>query len=153
MATKARRAHGETQAIINNEIGIDRLCELILEGKSMEDICREFQIHHKSLLEWIAKDKERAAIVKEARAQSARTFEEKAERVISDARDPFELSKAKELAHHYRWRASKIGAKEYGDKVAIGGADDLPPIKTISDEQLTARIKRLQEKLNGTDKG
>ena len=40
---------------------------------------------------------------------------------IAQASDPFELAKAKELAHHYRWRASKIAPKLYGDKQSVEG--------------------------------
>jgi hypothetical protein len=40
---------------------------------------------------------------------------------IAQAGDPFELAKAKELAHHYRWRASKIAPKLYGDKQSVEG--------------------------------
>jgi hypothetical protein len=39
--------------------------------------------------------------------------------------------------------------KIYGDKLALGGADDLPPIKTMPDAQLLARIEALQAQLNG----
>lgn len=149
----AKRAYGETQAILNDDLGIERLCDMILAGNLIEEICRELGVGHASLIDWVAKDEQRSKLTKEARIHSARTFEEKAEQVIRDAADPFQLAKAKELAHHYRWRASKIAPRDYGDKVAIGGADDLPPIKTVSDEQLLARIKRLQDKMNDADKG
>lgn len=38
--------------------------------------------------------------------------------------------------------------KIYGDKLALGGADDLPPIKTMPDAQLLSRIEALQAKMN-----
>ena len=48
---------------------------------------------------------------------------------------------------------AKWDPRRYGDKLAIGGADDLPPIKTATDEQLMARIRALQAKLNGAEQG
>lgn len=36
-----------------------------------------------------------------------------------------------------KWYASKLAPKKYGDKVAVGGADDLPPIKSSIDVTLT----------------
>lgn len=30
----------------------------------------------------------------------------------------------------YQWRASKLAPKKYGDKLAVGGDPDAPPIKT-----------------------
>jgi hypothetical protein len=44
---------------------------------------------------------------------------------------------------------AKWDRRRYGESLAIGGADDLPPIKTITDEQLEARIKALQAQVNG----
>lgn len=43
---------------------------------------------------------------------------------------------------------AKWDPRRYGDKIAIGGADDLPPIKSMSDDQLAARIAALQSKAN-----
>ena len=33
------------------------------------------------------------------------------------AMEPFELAKAKELAHHYRWTAKCFSPQEFGDKI------------------------------------
>lgn len=43
---------------------------------------------------------------------------------------------------------AKWDPRRYGDKLALGGADDLPPLKTMTDEQLEARIAALQAKAN-----
>jgi hypothetical protein len=71
---------------------------------------------------------ERPARAREARAKASSAWDEKAERGIAEASDAFELAKAKELAHHYRWRASKIAPKLYGDKVQteVTGVDGGP---------------------------
>ena len=37
----------------------------------------------------------------------------------------------------------------YGDKLALGGASDLPPIKGLGDDALQAKIAALQAKING----
>jgi hypothetical protein len=52
-----------------------------------------------------------------------------------------------------KWYLGKLAPKKYGDKLAIGGADDLPPIKTMPDEALAARIKALQDKVSSDDPG
>ena len=39
-----------------------------------------------------------------------------------------------------KWMAGKLRPKVYGDKVAIGGADDLPPIKT--EDQGVAKLSQ-----------
>ena len=80
------------------------------------------------LSQWIASNEEHSARAREARIHAARIWDEKALDVIEQAADPFELQRARELAQHYRWRASKTAPKDYGDKIqaehtgADGGA-------------------------------
>jgi hypothetical protein len=107
---------------------IAEVCRKIADGDSLTAIALSEGISVGSLSEWLEATPERSARAREARALSARTWDDKAETVIDEAGDPFELAKAKELAHHYRWRASKIAPREYGDKVAIGGNPDAPPV-------------------------
>lgn len=58
-----------------------------------------------------------SARVAAARKVAAAAYAEKAETVLNDATEPFELAKAKELAHHYRWTAKCFSPQEYGDKI------------------------------------
>ncbi|MFS2015036.1 hypothetical protein ACEN88_00475 [Massilia sp. CT11-108] len=112
--------------------GIDAVCAAILHPKAMHAIADEIGVSQGSLVAWIGADSERSARAREARVQTAQMWDEKATLTIETAGDQFELSKARELAQHYRWRASKIAPRDYGDKVAIGGAADLPPVKAES---------------------
>ena len=43
---------------------------------------------------------------------------------------------------------AKWDPKRYGERLAIGGADDMPPIKTLSDADLTAKIAAMSAKAN-----
>jgi hypothetical protein len=99
--------------------GIDAVCADILSEASLTTIATSQNVSPGSLLAWIEADPERSARVREARAAMARVWDEKAERRIDGAADEFELKKAKELAHHFRWRASKVAPKEYGDRQAV----------------------------------
>jgi hypothetical protein len=99
------------------DFGIAAICEAILAPSSMASIAERIGVSQGSLISWIAADPERSARAREARIQTAQMWDEKATRGIEDAADQFELAKAKELAHHYRWRASKIAPRDYGDKV------------------------------------
>lgn len=48
-----------------------------------------------------------------------------------------------------KWLASKMAPKKYGDKVAIGGADDLGPVQTVTKEMTDAeRAVRLARAIN-----
>jgi predicted transcriptional regulator len=127
----------------------DDVITAIERGKSLTRVASELGITRQSLSEWLESDACRSARARSARENAAEAYDEDATRLIEGAADPFELSKAKEMAHHLRWRASKIAPKRYGEKLAIGGADDLPPMKTMSDEALDARIKALMDEARG----
>jgi len=105
-----------------------RVMDELADGKPMKHIALEAGVSFGAMSVWIATDPDRSARAREARIHAARIWDEKAEAVIEDARDPFTLAQAKELAHHYRWRASKTAPRDYGDKVTaeLTGADGGP---------------------------
>lgn len=123
-----------------DELGIDWLCDKLTDGESQTAISRELGIGIASLSRWIAGDPDRSARAREARIAAARAFEERAAEVIERAADPFGLAKAKELAHHYRWKASKANPREYGEKIEI---DQKTTITDLTEEQLDAKLARL----------
>ena len=130
-AAPAREAAAKKQPTISERIeafGIEAVCERLSNGMTMTALAEEIGVTVGKLSQWIASDEEHSARAREARIHAARIWDEKALSVVEQALDPFELARAKELAHHYRWRASKTAPKEYGDKVtqehtgANGGA-------------------------------
>lgn len=126
-------------------IGIDQVCEMICDANSLTVIAAFYGISTGRLVTWIEADPERSVRAREARTLTAQMWDEKAQDGIDLATDPFELAKAKEMAHHFRWRASKIAPKTYGDKVQqeITGADGGPikfdPTK-LSDADLAVML-------------
>jgi hypothetical protein len=126
-------------------IGTDAVCAEVQSGTSLTAIARKNGVSVGALLTWIESDPDRSARVRESRSLMARHWDEKAESAISEAADEFELKKARELASHYRWRASKIRPGEYGDfqrheLTGRDGADLIPAsaidAKSLSDETL-----------------
>lgn len=105
--------------------GIDWLCDQLTNGATQRKLCEEIGIDPATMCRWLAADPQRSARAREARIAAARFYEEMAGQVIEEAKDQFGLAKAKELAHHYRWKASKANPKEFGDKVTAEhvGAD------------------------------
>lgn len=101
------------------EINVDDVCGAIRNGETMTAIARGLGVSRSVFIDWIAADDDRSARVREARQDAASAYEEQAMEEISLAQTPFELMKAKEMAHHLRWRASKINPKEYGDKQQV----------------------------------
>lgn len=123
-----------------NAIGLEEICDRICAGESQTSIAASIGTGIATLSKWIADDPERSARVREARIAASRSFDEKAEQVLQDASDPFTLAKARELASHYRWKASKSNPREYGDKVEI---EQRTTITDLTEEQIDAKLARL----------
>lgn len=127
-----------------DQLGVEWLCNQIIDGQSQTSIAQSVGVSLATLSNWIAADIERSARVREARIASSRAYDEKAEQALMDARDPFELAKARELASHYRWKASKTNPKEYGERVEI---DQKTSITDLTEEQLDAKLAALFNKV------
>jgi hypothetical protein len=115
MATKKRKPPADVPVILES-FGIESICDELLNGETFTKIARKLGIARSALKRWIDADEARSARAREARIDAASAWDEKAEDCIELAGDPFELQRARELAHHYRWRASKIAPADYGDK-------------------------------------
>lgn len=127
-----------TQTI--DALGVDALCDRLCAGESQTSIAASLGVGIATLSRWIAADPERSARVREARIAAARTFDEMAEAELRAATDAFALAKARELASHYRWKASKSNPREYGDKLEI---DQKTTLTDLTEEQINARLARL----------
>lgn len=128
----------EPKQAIKRPLDIDEVCQELAAGQTMTAIARENGWAISRFLAWVEADADRSARVKAARQAAARMWDERATEVIEAARDPFELSKAKELAHHYRWRAKAIAPKEYGDKVAVDMDARVTSARQLSTDELMA---------------
>lgn len=125
-----------------SEYGLDAVCQCISEGHSMTAIAKAIEVSKGTLLAWVAADVDRSARCARARELAVRLWDEKAEEGIAAAVDPFELARAKELAYHYRWRASKIAPKEYGDKLDLNHSGEMS-LKAIPDDRIESRVTDL----------
>ncbi|MBK8772451.1 MAG: hypothetical protein IPM06_18790, partial [Rhizobiales bacterium] len=147
---KASAAKGEdkplTAAQRLDAIGIDAICERLTAGESQKAIANSLGIWASHFAEWLAADEERSARAREARTISARHWDDQAESVLLEADEdkPGSIAKARELASHYRWRASKYAPKDYGEKLALSAE---VTVQTMTDEQLAAKAAALQAKL------
>ena len=119
--------------MVLDAIGIEAICSRIQEGEMMTAICADIGVSLTSLATWFAADPERALRANQARMAAADAYVEAAEQAILDCIDPAMMTRARELAHHRRWRASKMNPRRYGDRVTqeITGADG-GPIQTAA---------------------
>lgn len=100
----------------------DELCEAIMRGAFLTTIADEWGMSLQSLLSWIASDPDRSTRAREARDYSGYAYDQQAEGVLkalqADA-TPAQITQARELASHYRWRASKMSS-HYKDGGLLG---------------------------------
>lgn len=132
---------------------IDKIVDLILEGKTYRAIALELKMPLSSLYSGIQSNAEHSARVREALQFSANTFADKAEDVLYEADSTKEeIMRARELAQHYRWKASKRAPKIYGDKLDVTQTvkNENIDLATLSEEEL-AKLIELQEKIGKTD--
>lgn len=127
-------------------VGLDAICAMIREGQSLRAIAKRTGVQISTLSEWLSHP-DRSARARGSRALTAQLWDEKAEEVLKDvnpaAVTQTELGRARELAQHYRWRASKINPKEYGDKLETTHQGGKTPIKIqpVSAEEALVEIR------------
>lgn len=139
---------------------IQAICARIAEGESMRKITRDDSMPAMTtMFRWLnecSEFKQQYATAMEQRTEAL--FEEILEIADETTRDTIEtetgekpnaewISRSRLRVDARKWMLSKMVPKKYGERLAIGGADDMPPIKTISDTDLDLKIAALQAEL------
>jgi len=99
----------------------DELVELLMSGRLLTHVAKEWGSSLTALSNWIAADEERTARAKAAVRAAGHAWDAAAENVLSDLPQdatPAQVARARELASHYRWRASKLSSA-YADKQQV----------------------------------
>lgn len=146
-----------------NQKTADAICERIGEGEPLRQICRsEGMPAWRTVYLWMEQNEEFAAHIAQARARGYDAIAEECLEIADDKRHDTRIIGADGGEHeaaNTEWISrskvrietrlkllAKWDPKRFGEKLAIGGAADLPPIRTMTDEQLAARVKALQDK-------
>jgi hypothetical protein len=104
----------------------DQVIEAIENGTSLTAIALLVGKSKSMISKWLNADEKRSARAIVARISAAVAWDELAEHGLKSAGNAFDLAKARELAHHYRWRASKIAPKDYGERITHAGDPSAP---------------------------
>lgn len=120
-------------SVVFDQLGIDALCALIHDGNTLLSIADAFGVSRSVLFYWIEDpaNPERSARAAEARRLAASAWDERAERDLKKATNFLEVQKARELAHHYRWRAKCIAPRDFGERKETPAAPDKEVVLTI----------------------
>ena len=154
-----------------NQEDADTICAGLAEGHSLLSICEAMGLPYGTAYQWEVDNPEHAKNSARAREIGCHLLAEQCIRIADDDTRDWEPVKdadgqvidVKVNGEHVQRAKLRIDTrmrligkwlpKIYGDKIAVGGADDLPPIKTMDDAALEARIAALQSKVSGGNKG
>jgi hypothetical protein len=131
------------------EIG-DRICERLACGESLRSICAEQGMPSQSMVfRWLAQDAVFREQYTRAREAQADVLADETLDIADDGRNDWmekfgkdgesvgwqlngeAVARSRLRVDARKWFAAKLAPKKYGDKVAIGGADDLPPVQSV----------------------
>ena len=134
--------------IRTNELEDDILSRIAC-GESLRGICAEDAMPNIStVIRWLAADEDFARKYTRAREMQAEILademldiadDDKSDRIdikdkdgniIKTEQNNVAVARSKLKLEQRRWWAEKLRPKVYGNKVAVGGADDMPAIKT-----------------------
>jgi hypothetical protein len=125
----------------------DRICAELADGKSLRTVCKaEGMPSTQTVFRWLrthegfcdqyarAKDEAADALVDEMLDIADEATNDWME--VHDKDNPGyrlngeHINRSRLRVDTRKWIAAKLKPKRYGDKVAVGGAEDLPPIQT-----------------------
>lgn len=140
--------------------GIEAVCTLIAECKPLHEIAAKVGVSKGALIVWLAGFPDQYARAKEAQA------DQMAEDILAIADDVAQdvtigengrevvnneaIARSRLRVDARKWLASKMAPKKYGEKIAVGGADDLPALQhqhkhEMSDAALVAIAAQAQK--------
>lgn len=116
----------------------DKIIGEIAEGSTQLEIAAKHGVSVGALNAWLHADPERSARARDAMKTSAEAWLDRGLEALTKAKpDTAEIARARAIEQHCARRAAIRYPAKYGDKVAIGGAEDLPPIKSESNVNIT----------------
>ena len=123
--------------LYNDDIA-NEICVWVSEGKSLNRYCQqEGSVSKAVIYQWLTKDKAFLDKYEKAREEQADTHADEISDIADERPDGSMEASTFNARQRLRvdarkWTASKLKPKKYGDKMAIGGASDLPPIRLIT---------------------
>jgi hypothetical protein len=132
----------------------DAICERLIAGESLRNIVKSDEMPASStVFRWLAANEAFREQYARAREAQADHLAEEILQIADDGENDTYVTDDGQAVNHdviarsrlrvdaRKWLASKLAPKKYGEKIAVGGAGDLPPIRTateLSDAQLAA---------------
>jgi hypothetical protein len=141
------------------------ICAGLSEGRSLLSIVQAMGLPYSTAKQWERDHPEHAANVARAREAGCHALADEALKIADTPQlgvvrtvkpDGSVEERQEDMTSHRKlqidtrkWLLSRWLPKVYGDKLALGGAEDLPAIKGMPDDALQAKIAALTAKVNG----
>jgi hypothetical protein len=110
------------------EVG-DKICERVAMGESITDICLDSDMPSRvTVWRWLKEVPEFETNHMRAREAQADVMDEKI-MTTADACTAETAAADRVKIGAYQWRASRLNSRRYGEKLGLGHADGLDPVK------------------------
>jgi hypothetical protein len=131
-------------------VGIEAVCERVSDCETLQSIADSVGVSKGTLITWLARHADQYVRAREAQADKL------AEDILAIAddgsNDTYQTDDGEVTNHDViarsrlrvdarKWLAGKMAPKKYGDKLAVGGSDDMPPIQVQKIERVLVRPK------------
>jgi hypothetical protein len=104
----------------------DLICERLANGEALYRMCRDEGLpDERTVYRWLAAHDQFRQKYAHARERQA---DLRAEEIVTIADEAKDANLARLQIDARKWQASKLAPKKYGDKIAVGGDADAPPI-------------------------
>lgn len=104
-------------------------------GQSLMQACAAENVPESTIRLWADKDEDASA--EYARARGA-LIDSHVNDLLGIADTEPDAARARVQIDTRKWIMSKLMPKRFGDKIAVGGSDDLPPIQNVTRIELVA---------------
>ncbi len=120
------------------QMQFNMVCERIAGGESLRSACKDKGLPDRDTINrWLNADNDGALCGQYARAREEQA-DFYADEIVTIADTEPDAAIARVRIDARKWVASKLRPKRYGDKLALGGADDLPAIRQEVQERADA---------------
>jgi hypothetical protein len=126
----------------------DAICARLAQGESLRSVCRDESMPSvQTVFTWMRRFPEFLEQYARAKEESADALTDEILEIADDGRNDWmqrfnadgeaigwqvngeHIQRSRVRIDSRKWLASKLKPKKYGDKLAVGGADDLPPVQ------------------------
>lgn len=134
----------------------DRICSEIADGKSVRTICSQPDMPCRTtVFAWLRKFPEFAEAYRIATEERAESYAEELIEISDDGKNDWmehndpdnpgyklngeHFGRSRLRVDTRKWMCAKMKPKKYGEKLALGGAEDLPPVAVEKIERVLIR--------------